>query len=322
MIGCTSGFTTAIPLFCFLSLISQKLTFTRHTIVTKSGVTRNSHVKMTNRENGNLHVDDGWANVSKRQPRKNRTSKNHNPYIEVIDLKSNEANYNVEEQQPSETYEPFMVMLVGLPGSGKSTFAETLVVSMPNKFCRINQDELKTRQKCERKVKQVLSLSSNSSSPRLCPIIDRCNFDAKQRLTWYRLAEEAAVEGSLTKSTGKIVGTNRYHNARSKISEGRGQEHLVAHPSMPSRNPGIPVDVIVFDLPFDECLRRCKVRKGHETIKSPQQAAGVLKQLRSQWSPPHYQKNRNELSRYRSLTVVRTDKERKECLLRVLKQTD
>merc|ERR1740130_2484408 len=97
--------------------------------------------------------------------------------------------------------------------------------------------------------------SSESSSPqsiqqqqRLCPIIDRCNFDMTQRSTWYRLAEECGAADV----------------------DGGG-----AH---------IPVDVVVFDIPYEVCLRRCEIRKGHETITSPKQAAGILKQLKSQWN--------------------------------------
>jgi len=201
-----------------------------------------------------------------------------------------------------------MVVLVGLPGSGKSTWARSLVKSNPNKFAHINQDELKTRQKCERKVKQILSLSlslsSSQSSLRLCPIIDRCNFDVTQRSTWYRLAEEAAIvnqPGSSSTSTP----------ANNAIEKQEAVNSIV--------NGGIPVDVVVFDIPYEECLGRCKIRKNHPTIKSPQHASGVLKQLRIQWEPPLPHDN-NERKRYRSLTIIRSEQEQKECLIRILNQ--
>ena len=261
---------------------------------------------------GNDATDDGWSDVPKKKKREksksnpNKALKQKNPYIEAMDPTGNGVNDSAGEKPPT-AFEPFLVLLVGLPGSGKSTFAHSLVASVPNKFCRINQDELKTRPKCERKLKQVLALSP-SSPTRLCPIIDRCNFDGKQRSHWYRLAAEAAGQGSVSQD-------------RKESNEVKELESVATTQSTPIIPLGIPVDVVVLDLPFEECLRRCETRKGHETIKSPQQAAGILKQLRKQWSPPHHAKNASEKSRYRSLTVVRTEEERKECLLRILQQS-
>ena len=222
--------------------------------------------------------EEGWAEVSmkKNKPNGNRTPKY--PYIDVVSSTSKRGDVGNSQ--------PFMVLLVGLPGSGKSTFAQSLVQSMPNKFSRINQDELKTRKKCEKKLKRVLGFPSSSASQqaqqqRFCPIIDRCNFDQSQRSKWYQLAKEAPRQSSM----------------------------------------GVPVDVVVLDVPFDECLKRCESRKGHEMIKSPKQAREVMQQFRRQWSPPHLQRNKNEENMYRSLTVVRTNQERKQCLVQLLNQT-
>ena len=263
--------------------------------------------------------NDGWSTVPTKQKtsssssstnksqrtRKQKQQRHHDEYDVVIaPTTATTSNTSIETYYKS----PFMVLCVGLPGSGKSTFSRSLMKSNPTKFGRINQDELKTRQKCERKVKQMLLpstststsstaiTSSESSSPqsiqqqqpqRLCPIIDRCNFDMTQRSTWYRLAEECGavdVDGGTT---------------------------------------NIPVDVVVFDIPYEVCLRRCEIRKGHETITSPKQAAGILKQLKSQWKPPPSSNNSNnndERKRYRSLTIIRTEQEQKECLIRILNQ--
>jgi hypothetical protein len=49
---------------------------------------------------------------------------------------------------------------------------------------RINQDSLKTRQKCEAAARTALQLGKNV-------IIDRCNFDERQRDTWLQIAAEA-----------------------------------------------------------------------------------------------------------------------------------
>ena len=77
-----------------------------------------------------------------------------------------------------------MIILVGLPGSGKSHFAQALVDYDPsNRFVRINQDQLKTRKKCEKRCKQALSNGK-------IPIIDRCNFDDQQRGYFVGIAME------------------------------------------------------------------------------------------------------------------------------------
>jgi predicted kinase len=307
--------------FVFFIALSTKQNYSTSYSI-RSGIDMNISGGGSSTEIGNGNIDDGWADVSRKKKerstkskasnkQKNSKPKQHDPYIEqLLDPTSNNSN---------DRFEPFMILLVGLPGSGKSTFAQSLVASMPNKFCRINQDELKSRPKCERRLKQVLSVSPTSSSQsqpeekhrRLCPIIDRCNFDAQQRRTWYRLAEEAVRQESSPTS----ITTTATPGADTTIETGP------ASAAPPTPKTGIPIDVVVLDLPYEECLRRCEMRKGHETIKSPQQAAGVLKQLRRQWSPPHHRKNKEEKSRYRSLTIVRTDRERKDCLIRLLKQT-
>lgn len=264
--------------------------------------------------------DDGWSSVT-RPPKLQWTPVvPPSSYDVVIAPKhiTHDASRRDADQQRC-----FMVVLCGLPGSGKSTFARSLEASHPNKFVRINQDELKSRQKCERKVRQLLrrttkspssSVSASSSSTQLqCPIIDRCNFDANQRSTWYRLAEEAASNN-----------TNDNND----------------NDTTTATHPTIPVDVVVFDIPYDECLRRCQNRTGHETIKSPHQAAGVLQQLRRQWRPPPIPASSSsshtittsqtssgrrkttdaEGRRYRSLTTIRTEQQKKECLIRLLNQ--
>eukprot|EP00980_Cylindrotheca_fusiformis_P008186 scaffold1734_cov196-Cylindrotheca_fusiformis.AAC.8 len=95
----------------------------------------------------------------------------------------------VEYIPPSPTttnFRPFMIILVGIPGSGKSTFARLLTKAMPYKFERVNQDELKTRQECVKMATQALE-------QRKCVIVDRCNFDMRQRQTWYDLAKSFDV---------------------------------------------------------------------------------------------------------------------------------
>jgi predicted kinase len=159
-------------------------------------------------------------------------------------------------------FEPFMLLLVGLPGSGKSTFAKALIEAMPYKvresqillrsflryslklfnllprlclrqFTRINQDELGNRQKCEAKARMALDEGK-------CPIIDRCNFDQSQRQKWFDIAKEKG---------------------------------------------GIPVDCITLHLPVGLCIRRCEQRTNHETV-APSQARAIINKIKQQYRPP------------------------------------
>jgi predicted kinase len=126
----------------------------------------------------------------------------------------------------------YMIILVGLPGSGKSTFAKMLTAGNADKFIHINQDKLKTRKSCE-------TLCRDSLLNNRCPVIDRCNFDAVQRNHFLLLAQQARI----------------------------------------------PVDVVVFSYPKDECIQRCELRTNHETIK-PRDAKHVVHMIASQYQPP------------------------------------
>jgi predicted kinase len=81
---------------------------------------------------------------------------------------------------------PRILILVGIPGSGKSTLAQYLTSLNTSRYIRVNQDELKTRNKCETLTRTALKQSQS-------PIIDRCNFDPKQRSHFIRIAQEFNV---------------------------------------------------------------------------------------------------------------------------------
>ena len=119
--------------------------------------------------------NDGWNVVS--VPRKKK--KRNGPMETTQSVLQQDNNNSLEKA----TTTPFMMLLVGLPGSGKSTFAKSLEKGNRMKFTRINQDQLGSRQACLRVCQQVLEI-------RNCPIIDRCNFNSEQRESFIRMAQE------------------------------------------------------------------------------------------------------------------------------------
>lgn len=78
---------------------------------------------------------------------------------------------------------PIVLLMVGAQGSGKSTFADELVRSSAAPWTRISQDVLGSRQRC-------LAAASEALEAGRSIVIDRCNFDAKQRSSFIAVAKE------------------------------------------------------------------------------------------------------------------------------------
>lgn len=74
-----------------------------------------------------------------------------------------------------------VIVLCGVVGSGKTYFSTALCRLLPN-WQRVSQDDLGSRPACEVAVKDHLMNHTDV-------IIDRCNFDRKQRATWIRIAK-------------------------------------------------------------------------------------------------------------------------------------
>jgi hypothetical protein len=85
-----------------------------------------------------------------------------------------------------------MIILVGLPGSGKSTFSTKIVQQSPHRFCRINQDSIKngkrgTRDMCINAAESALRQGINV-------IIDRTNVSPEQRRYFLDVAANAGLD--------------------------------------------------------------------------------------------------------------------------------
>jgi predicted kinase len=77
-----------------------------------------------------------------------------------------------------------IVLTVGIPGSGKSTFAERL--QEQSGWVRVNQDELGTRRAVEVRMEAALKQG-------LSVIVDRTNFDYQQRNNWVKMAAQYRI---------------------------------------------------------------------------------------------------------------------------------
>jgi predicted kinase len=124
--------------------------------------------------------DNGWDTVPNRSDRrKNRrqSEQKEAPPPQTMFIPQNASNGKFQQ---------FMLMLTGIPGSGKSTFAESLVNGKPWMYVRVNQDTLGNRWECENLTRSVLQDGK-------CPIIDRCNFDPAQRKHFLDIAKSFSI---------------------------------------------------------------------------------------------------------------------------------
>jgi predicted kinase len=106
--------------------------------------------------------------------------------VDTLQLQQLPEWYQSLEAPSQNTFEPFVLMLMGLPGSGKSTIADTFVELEPWKYVCVNQDTLGDRHACLKLAEQVLSENK-------CPIIDRCHASFKNRIPFYELSKSFNV---------------------------------------------------------------------------------------------------------------------------------
>jgi predicted kinase len=99
---------------------------------------------------------------------------------DIMELVQGVPNLSAYKESPQK-----MLIMVGVPGSGKSTVANRLL-TMNKNWVRVNQDELKTRKACEKVARDNLKKGKSV-------IVDRCNFDIKQRNVWIKIASEFSV---------------------------------------------------------------------------------------------------------------------------------
>ena len=81
---------------------------------------------------------------------------------------------------------PKLLVLAGLPGCGKSTFAKLLEASDPQQWLHADSDVLR------REMESVVGRASAGRNPKRV-IVDKCNVEPRDRRLWPQLAHQPPV---------------------------------------------------------------------------------------------------------------------------------
>ncbi|KAK9793191.1 hypothetical protein WJX73_010586 [Symbiochloris irregularis] len=139
-----------------------------------------THTTLTGGQSAEIAAGDGIALLSS-HPEDTVT------FTTTTDLPS--AGPDKREEAVAES-QPVMVILCGIPGSGKSTFCNSLMSRSQQPWTRVCQDAIKgtkRRQRCVSAAREAMKLGRNC-------LIDRCNFDAEQRKDFVALAKELGCQ--------------------------------------------------------------------------------------------------------------------------------
>ena len=164
---------------------------------------------------------------------------------------------------------PSLLVLIGLPGSGKSTFCEQLATAQQGRdnplqvYQRVNQDELGDRHACRAAARNYL-LQGQSV------VVDRCHHTIEHRKLWFDLVQELEQEQQQSESTTSLP-------------------------------VNIPIDFVHFTLSSDDCIARCQQRRNHPTLP-PREARRVVGSMKHAFQPPRAREG------YRHVYKIQSDR--------------
>lgn len=128
---------------------------------------------------------------------------------------------------------PPVMMLCGLPASGKSTFAKALVAAQPDFFVRVNRDEMRGKGEVDRALAAALQPYLKTLNGRKAPattrciVIDNCHVTTTKRREWFEAVH-------------RLPTLCVYFDRPVDVCKLRVTQRL-DHPTIPAGTAGIPI---------------------------------------------------------------------------------
>ena len=190
-----------------------------------------------------------------------------------------------------------VIVLLGMPGSGKSTFVQALAKHVREErgeraWTVVSQDTLGSRRKCVAALQ--CAMSSGASA-----VVDRCNQTAQQRAHWTQIvkpqlelprgdAVAADADGATTlgaTGAGAEVAEARALTATAAAAAAAAAAAVPAvsvasgdQMAVDDEDASPPFLVAIYlDVPVETCVGRVMRRRGHPTLPPSRQSAGVVR---------------------------------------------
>ena len=237
---------------------------------------------VTRRPQRKKSVPENTVNFTKRSTHRSRRSictknavlewMNQFPSCKLVPAAASTATVQSKQQQPLQQH---ILLLVGLPGSGKTVIAKTLCRVFPWKYMHVNQDILQSRPACLRETQRILDLGK-------CPIIDRCNVSEQQRQYFTQFTSSSSASTNIAANNDVYIPVDC---------------------------------VVIQTVSVQECIQRCEKRADHPTLQPHQvrRVIGMIRKEWQEPKPLTSTKTTNKLHEttelLRSVVTIRSDAE-------------
>ena len=223
---------------------------------------------------------DGWETVSPKKRKSNsfRASSPSEPaFLQAMTRETVVAGDMVTMYDD----DPTMILLVGYPGSGKSTWSHKLLNLRPLDFVRVNQDELKNRQNCINKAETALRQKKSV-------IIDRVRHSSHEKLP------------PVIYACIRPRSFSSFAQCHASVSQ---REYFLDL----AQKYRVLIDCVHLEIPESICLERIRRRGSHPTLKL-QDAPRVIGFMQTEYQTPR------ESEGFRRIWTIRTEEDFVESL--------